>query len=200
MRTKLIIAIILILAATSAVFYFLFQISMSSPKESANESTKNTAGIVTPDSLIESRDLDGCQKLADSKKKEACVDIIASLLAKEKNDASFCEKLSGKEDVSGCKKMVFYDKVQKEEDVKICEQLGDDKEKRDCEEEYYFTMALENKDTALCSKMTEKPAEEDCVDQVVFSKEFIADQENFDCERFLTSRMKTQCQSMKNLN
>ena len=148
--------------------------------------------------IIKTGDFDKCQEIENQIYRTVCINNIALNLAQEKQDISYCQKLDDElVSIAGCERQVLFTKSQDKEDINVCNETKNSEIQKECQESFWPSLALNKKDINLCNNITVEQEKNSCRDNYLFKQEFTKSESDFDCQRFYSQQVKSDCQIYK---
>ena len=144
--------------------------------------------------IIASKDFSGCEAVQSELYKKVCINNIALDLSQENMDVSYCQKIDN-ELVSrdDCERQVVFSKSVERESIDICDEAQNEEVKNQCKDAYYIALSLKKNDRDICGRVTDEDKKTQCLDEYVFRKEFLGNEQIFDCTRFHSQYVKNDC-------
>jgi hypothetical protein len=187
------IAIVVLLIAFGSIYYLvIFRKGIVLTPE---QETKIQAEV---SAIIKTNDFDKCKQIKNEIYRTACVNNIALNLAQEKQDISYCQKIDDKlMSIASCERRVLFKKSLDQERISVCNETANEEIREECKGRFWKLLAVKKEDIVLCQNTLQDDDRIICLDNYVFEKEFIGNENSFDCKKFNSEQSKSDCQAYK---
>jgi len=148
--------------------------------------------------IIKAGDFNKCQEIENQIYRTVCINNIALNLAQERQDISYCQKLDDElVSIAGCERQVLFTKSQDKEDINVCSETKNSEIQKECQKSFWPSLALNKKDIDLCDNIIVEQEKNSCRDNYLLKQEFAKSESDFDCQRFYSQQVKSDCQIYK---
>jgi len=196
---KPIFYLIIIIAILFVVFGFVYYYLEIVQKDITTLTQKQEIEIQDQVSeIIKTNDFDKCVEVQNEIYRTACVNNIALNLAQEKQDISYCQKIDDKlMSIASCETRVLFKKSLDQEHISICNETANKEIQQQCKDRFWPLLAVKKENIDLCQNVFIDDDKAVCVDNYIFQKEFISNENDFDCTEFDTQQSKSDCKIYK---